>query len=337
MTNQVPEDAIAVVALEPYRVALQKVRVCAPNGQEVAVRVLHSWISNGTESSFLRGERIQGDTPRGPSDPLPFPHVPGYQKCGIVEYVGASVPDLKIGDEVFVSVSGIEGMFYETGGHVSPAVAHFSQVWKLPKGVSCLAACGLVLTQVGYNCGACAPVADGDAAVVIGDGLVGHWTAQTLKSRGARVAMIGRHEERLARFQTRDNDLRLLEKSDTTGKLRDWASDGIAIVVDTVGSIAAMERLYPLLVHGAHLVSAGFYGDQGEIDIQRLRERELTLHAPAGWTRERIDATLELLARGELQTEPLITHRFPIGECERAYDLILSRSAPVLGVVLDWE
>ena len=39
----------------------------------------------------------------------------------------------------------------------------------------------------GYNCGTRAPLAPGEAAVVIGDGLVGHWAAQTLAWCGAAV------------------------------------------------------------------------------------------------------------------------------------------------------
>jgi 2-desacetyl-2-hydroxyethyl bacteriochlorophyllide A dehydrogenase len=325
------------VALAPNRISLETVQVPAPGDEDVVVRVTHSWISNGTESSFIRGERIQGDTPRREDDPSPFPHVPGYQKCGVIEHVGAAVPNLKIGDAVFVSISGVEGMFYDHGGHVSPAVAHHSQVWKLPPHVSLLAASGLILTQVGFNCGDRAPLAAGAAAIVIGDGLVGHWTAQTLRHRGARVAIVGRHEERLQKFKTQGGDLCLVQADDTVCQLRDWAPKGVEVVVDTVGSIASLEAMMELVQPGKHLVSAGFYGTQGAIDIQQMRARELTLHAPAGWARERMDDTLRLLAAGALETEPLITHRFPIQECSAAYDLILQRREPVLGVVFDWE
>jgi len=116
-----------------------------------------------------------------------------------------------------------------------------------------------------------------------------------------------------------------------------WAPDGVAIVVDTVGSVPAIESLYPHMVHNGHVVSAGFYGPHGQIDIQQLRARELTLHAPAGWNRERMGATLAMLASGELQTKALITHRFPAAECAAAFELVLKRGEPVLGVVLDWD
>src|SRR5436190_13915711 len=111
-------QAHAAVALAPRHVAFQPVTVPDPGPDDVVVRVRHSWISNGTEGSFVRGERIGGDTPRLESDPLPFPHVPGYQKVGVVEAVGGNVDDLRVGETVFATVSVVEGMFYSTGGHV---------------------------------------------------------------------------------------------------------------------------------------------------------------------------------------------------------------------------
>src|SRR5690349_23341814 len=114
--------ALAVVAVKPWQVQFREVEVPDPGPEDVVVRVLHSWISNGTEGSFIRGERIGGDTPRRASDPLPFPHVPGYQKVGTVEWVGGAVDGFRPGERVFASVSRVEGMFYPTGGHVSPAV-----------------------------------------------------------------------------------------------------------------------------------------------------------------------------------------------------------------------
>src|SRR5437763_17034084 len=112
-------QAHAAVAVAPNQVAYQSVEVPEPSTEDVVVRVTHSWISNGTEGSFVRGERIAGDTPRAETDPLPFPHVPGYQKVGIVERVGEKVTDLTPGETVFATVSRVERMFYGTGGHVS--------------------------------------------------------------------------------------------------------------------------------------------------------------------------------------------------------------------------
>lgn len=330
--------AHAAVAVEPWRVEWREIAVPDPGPDDVVVAVTHSWISNGTEGSFVRGERIAGDTPRSETDPLPFPHVPGYQKVGVVQWVGGNVRHVSVGDVVFATVSRVSGMFYDHGGHVSPAVTHGSQVWKLPDGADPVAFAGLVLTQVGYNVGVRPSVSAGDAAVVIGDGMVGHWSAQTLQSRGARVMMLGRHDERLSLFALRAGDavLNISEDPDWPDHVRRWAADGVQVVADTVGSIATIESLLPLMRHEGHISSAGFYGHGGRIDIQMLRNREITLHAPAGWSKQRMDATLAMVNDGTLQTTHLISHRLPAQEAAHAFDLILHRREPVLGVVLDW-
>lgn len=331
-------QARAVVATAAGRVAYQGVTVPEPGPEDVVLRITHSWISNGTEGSFVRGERIAGDTPRADTDPLPFPHVPGYQKVGVVEWVGGAAPNLSVGETVFATMSRVEGMFYAAGGHISPAVTHHSQVWKLPAGLDPVAVSGLVLTQVGYNVGIRPQIGVGDAAIVLGDGMVGHWAAQTLQFRGARVLLAGKHDERLAKWKTRPGDRIVnITRENLLDAAKEWAAARVQVLADTVGAVPTVESLFPVMRHNSHLVSAGFCGPNGRIDIQKMRNYEMTLHTPAGWAKDRMDATLELLNQGVLQTLPLITHRFPVAQAAEAFDLILSRQEPVLGVVLDWE
>jgi len=330
--------ARAVVATGPRVVEVRDIEVPEPGDEDVVLRVRHSWISNGTEGSFVRGERIAGDTPWREGDPSPFPIVPGYQKVGVVERLGSAVTDLSVGQSVFATVSATPGMFQASGGHVSPAVTHRSQIWPLPADVDPVAVSGLVLTQVGYNCGMRPAIGPGDAAVVIGDGMVGHWAAQTLVHRGARVMLLGRHAERLALFEARSSDRCVnVTGEDPLEIAHDWAPEGIQAVIDTVGSVPAIALWYDQLRRFGHVVSAGFHGTAGQLDIQDLRNKELSLHTPAGWTKERMDATLDLVARGVIQTKHLITDHFPVEDAADAFDLILRRPRPVLGVILDWE
>ncbi|MBO7745851.1 zinc-binding dehydrogenase [Paenibacillus sp. MWE-103] len=329
--------AEAVVFEDRMRAAFREVEVPEPGERDVVIEVAHSWISIGTESSFFRGERISGEVPYRPGDPWPFPHVAGYQKVGTAVRVGGAVTHVRPGDRVFATVSRIGGLFFDFGGHVNPAVTDGSQVWKLPDAdVPDVAYSGAVLTQVGYNCGSRPPVERGDIAVVVGDGLVGHWAAQTLHRRGADVRMLGRRPGRL----------RLAEEGGyaaaLNGRLLDPAAElaragGIAVVVDTVGSLETFRRLQPLLRRDGHLVSAGFLGEDGAIDIQTLRAQEITLHTPSGWTQPRMDATIRGIAEGWLRTLPLVTHRFPARDAVRAWELIAAPGSPCLGVVLDWQ
>ncbi len=330
-------QANAVVFTAPNTVEYRPITCPDPGLKDAVVRVTHSWISNGTEGSFLRGERIAGDTPYQAGDPWPFPIVAGYQKIGVVEWVGAEITDLTVGETVFAALGKVEEMFSPWGGQVSHSVSPRDQIWKLPAGGDPLAYAGLVLTQVGYNCGIRAGIGIGEGAVVIGDGMVGQWAAQTLARRGASVALIGRHAQRLQRFGAGpDRHLINEREADWTAIVRQLFPAGVQVAVDTVGSVPAVEQVMPLMKRYGHIISAGFYGTDDRIALQPLRNRELSVDLVSGWSKERMDATLQLIAAGHLQTMPLITHRFPVAQAAAAWRLIEEKTEPVLGVILDW-
>ncbi len=112
---------------------------------------------------------------------------------------------------------------------------------------------------------------------------------------------------------------------------------GIQMGVDTVGNMQLLNDLFGVMQRDGHLVSAGFYGTEDQIAVQPLRYKELSIHLPSGATRPRMDKTIDLIAAGNLQTLPLVTHHFPAHQAAVAWRLIQSKSEPVLGVILDWE
>jgi 2-desacetyl-2-hydroxyethyl bacteriochlorophyllide A dehydrogenase len=327
----------AVVFPRANQVQIQTVNCPDPGPDDVVVRITHSWISNGTEGSYLRGERIEGDTAYREGDPIPFPIVAGYQKIGVVEWVGAQIQDLSVGQIVFAALGQVNGMFEPHGGHVSPSVCKRNQIWKLPAGVDPIAFAGLVLTQVGYNCGTRFPLTPGERAVVLGDGMVGHWAAQTLAWRGVDVCMVGRHDWRLNLFETgAGKHVINSRQTDWVDAVRCLDSRPLSLVVDTVGSIQDVEASLCLIRHQGSIVSAGFYGTQDRLSLQPLRHGEKAVCMVAGWKQPRMDQTLALIASGALQTLPLITHRFAVDDAAKAWDLIKTKREPVLGVILEW-
>lgn len=327
----------AVVFTKKNQVEFLDVNCPEPGPEDLVIDVEHSWISNGTEGSFLRGERTAGDTAWRPGEPEPFPIVAGYQKTGKVTAVGSAVSGFSEGDRVFAVMSKLDGLFADYGGHVSPSVCHQSFVHKLPDGADAVACSGAVLTQVGYNCGTRPRLSPGQVAVVIGDGLVGQWAGQALKQRGARVIMTGRHEYRLDMFRRGDwGETVLVKEGVGVGEVGEVLKDPVDVLVDTVGDIGFYDEWLPSIQHGGTIVSAGFYGTADLLPIQRYRFKEVSFDLVAGITRERVDETLRWICDRRLDTLGLITHRFPAAEASKAWSLIANKSEPVLGVVLDW-
>jgi L-iditol 2-dehydrogenase len=151
------------------------------------------------------------------------------------------------------------------------------------------------------------------------------------------VVLIGHHEDRLRRFEggTLQHCLNA-KQTPAADAVRDLLLEGIQVLVDTVGSIEAVEELLPLMQRHGHIVSAGFYGTEDRFALQPARRGELSVDLVSGWSRPRMDHTRALIAVGYLQTLPLITHRFPVQQAAEAWKLIASKREPVLGVILEW-
>lgn len=330
----------AVVFTARNQVEYREIESPESGTEDVVIELQHSWISNGTEGSFLRGERVSGDVAWRPGDPEPFPMVAGYQKVGRVLSVGASVTRFKKGDWVFSSMSRVCGMFdNQFAGHVSPSVCDQGAVMPLPTGMDPVAFSGLVLTQVGYNCGSRPPVQPGQVALVVGDGLVGQWAGQTLAARGAKVVMLGRHADRMARFAKYGTTIRA-EADNGVAAVRELGLGEVEVLVETSGSMTVMSDFLPMMRRNGHMVIAGFYPKATEVNLllalQQFRNYELSFDLVSGATAARLEETMRWVADGRLDTLELISHRFPVEQAAGAWALIESKREPVLGVVLDW-
>lgn len=198
----------------------------------------------------------------------------------------------------------------------------------------------------------------GEHAVVIGLGLIGLLAAQILAATGCRVVGVDPNEKRRALA----SDLAVPVITHPDG-----AVDSVRAVTggrsaDVILVTASSADSAPLALGGevardrAKVVVVGATG----LNVSRrlFYEKELSLvisrsygpgrydanfeergqDYPIGyvrWTeRENMRAFLELVAGGRVRVTPLITHRVPIAEAERAYELLEDPNA--LGVVLQY-
>jgi 3-hydroxyethyl bacteriochlorophyllide a dehydrogenase len=248
---------------------------------------------------------------------------------------------LKPGDRVFSrnckSPKGWKGTWW--GGHTGYHVAHYQSVIKLPDGVSTQEASFLLLAQVGFN-GAIRPrVIPGDAAVVIGDGLVGQYAAQVLKYRGAYVIMTGLMQDRLklASLYSADEVINA-GKRDIRQYIKEKYPEGVSLVVETASKLDLIRTAIDLIKRNGQVVLNGYY-PQGEnlINYHWLRDKETTIYCPNSRTRERLELTLDLIEQGYMQVKGLITHEFDITKAPDAYTNLLDNSAHFLGMVFNWK
>ncbi|NLF02284.1 MAG: zinc-binding alcohol dehydrogenase [Anaerolineales bacterium] len=327
----------AIIFPEPRRVTVGEVPLPPLMATDVLIEIEYTAISPGTERWCFTDRLTTPD-----QDHLAFPHVPGYQAAGVVREAGSQVKDLAPGDQVFSrncrAPHDWGGSWW--GGHVGWHVADCQQVIQLPEAVSTYEAASLLLAQVGYN-GASKPhIAPGDVAVVIGAGLVGQYAAQVLRHRGAHVVVTDLVDWRLqAATRCGADDVFNSAQGDLRAYVRERWPQGVDIVLETASSARTVRLATELLRYGGQLVLNGFYPapDESRLDWHWLRTKELIAYFPNSRNRTRLQATLDLIAEGSLDTRSLVTHEFALAQAPEAYALLLEPQANFLGIVLDWR
>ena len=175
--------------------------------------------------------------------------------------------------------------------------------------------------------------------VVYGDGLIGQCAAQAARARGARVILVGHRAERLelAAAHSADAVVNGHDREVVEAVRHAAGSEHVTAVLDSVQTEQAQRQYTPLLARAeGQIVYCGFTPGTAWADMALLQQRELTAHFVSGWTRPRMEATLDLMARGQLSLEPLITHLVPAARAPEMYRMIAVKTEPFLGITLDW-
>lgn len=323
---------LAVVFTGPDQVSVRTIDMPDPKAGEVQIRTEYSTISAGTEGWVLQDLFTWSRTK--------YPCVPGYQRTGVVLAVGEGVKSCAPGDRVMATVGSWSGEvvpFWGSHAHVANTAA--SEVYRLPNGTDPIDASCAVVAQVGYNAASRPLLEPGDWVVVYGDGMIGQCGAQVARARGAHVILVGHRAVRLEAARTWCADAVVNGSCEpVVDRIREIVgSQYVRTIVDTIQREPVQREYIDLLEIGhGQVVYSGFTPGAVWADMALLQQRELTAHFVSGWTRPRMEATLQLMADQKLRVRPLITHQRPADQAPALYRMIREKSEPFLGVTIDW-
>lgn len=280
----------------------------------------------------------------------------GYSAAGIVMGVGDDVAEFQVGDRVACAGAGF---------------ASHAEVLSVPKNL-----CVRLPMNVGFEAGAFGTLGAialqglrlaeptlGEYVVVIGLGLIGQLTVQLLRANGCRVFGIDVDQTKISLAQQLGADDGSTAGHDTAERVMNWTRGRGA---DAVLITAATSSNEPVELAGeisrlkGRVVAVGLVGLGVPRDFYYRKELTLKISMSYGpgrydpqyeerghdypfayvrWTEGRnIEAFLEMVASGQIKLEPLITHRFPIEESERAYQLITGAAKErYLAVILHYN
>ena len=297
---------------------------------------------------------------------LDQPQSVGYSSSGWVIAVGDGISDISAGDRVACAGAGyavhaefacvprmLVAKFAEDAVDSSPVSYRVSYEEAAFGTVGAICMHGIRTAEVGL----------GDTVAVIGLGLLGQITVQLLKAAGCRVfgldpvpergdMAIGSGAETACSDPREFRDL-CFQKTGGAGV------DSVLITAETASSepvnlAAELARDRAIVVAvgtvGMDLQRKVYYAKELDFRISRSYGpgRYDTAYEQKGrdypigqvrWTETRnLEAFLQLIAEGKLNLRPLITHRFPMEQAARAYDLITgSRPEFFLGTLITYE
>ncbi|MGE0581157.1 MAG: bi-domain-containing oxidoreductase [Steroidobacteraceae bacterium] len=278
--------------------------------------------------------------------PLPM----GYCNVGVVSEVGDAVSGFAKGDRVA-----------SNGKHAEVVSAPVNLCAKVPDGVTDDEAAFTVVGAIGLQGVRLVQPTLGEVVVVTGLGLIGLITVQLLRAHGCRVLGLDFDARKLAlarQFGATVVDLARGEDPVAAAQAfsRGRGVDAVIVTAATRSSEPMHQaalmcrkrgRIVLVGVAGLELSRADFYEKELTFQVSCSygpgrydpAYEERGFDYPIGfvrWTEQRnFEAVLDMMAAGTLDVKPLISHRFDIGEAQRAYELISGQDAS-LGILLDY-
>lgn len=325
----------ALVCERPGHVALMEVPEPQPGPGEAVVRV-ESALTCGTDLKLIR---------RG-HPKVPFPTVLGHEYCGRVVRAGAGVP-FAVGERVVSGVSGACGECPDCRegrpNHCPTAFDHAvwgtwaeqvliparvvaSTLLRVPDELSSNAAALLdPLASVLRGLGRL-PDPSGRTVLVLGSGPIALMFTSLLFRRGAaRVLVAGRNAGRLAAHASLGAETLSMRES-LGPQVRDRSgSRGAELVVETTGAPEVAEEAPGLAARGGTVLLFAGLAREARLPVlaHRVHYDEVTLAGSFHYTPAEAREALDLLARGEIPTEHLVTGESPLA----GYAEVLTRIA----------
>jgi len=281
----------------------------------------------------------------------------GYSSAGEVIEVGEDVTEFSKGD--FVACAGVG-----YASHAEIISVPTNLVVKLKEGTNLKNAAYNTLGSIALQGIRQADLRLGETCAVIGLGLLGQLTCLMLQASGVRVIGIDINVNAVEIARKNCTDLAITRGANGIDEEIKKFSHGIG--VDSVIIAAATDSLDPINFAGSitrkkgkvvilGAIPTGFDRDpfwyRKELELKMscsygpgrydLNYEEKGIDYPAAyvrWTEKRnMEAFQQLLSDGKINIDYLSTHEISFEDAPKAYDMVINKSEPFLGIILKYD
>jgi threonine dehydrogenase-like Zn-dependent dehydrogenase len=265
-----------------------------------------------------------------------MPLILGHEFSGEVIEVGAGPTELTAGDRVVAGPSRryshpprsydrpLIGPF-ANGGLAEYALVSSDRLWKLPQTVSYAVGAMCEPLAIAMNAVQLSKILPGERSVVLGPGPIGLLTLLSLKASGIYVFVTGKgiddNRLQLALQLGADVTINVDKVNPELMISQSTRGAGVDTVYEATGFPPTIQQGLNMVKRGGKVVVIGIHPSFGSINLLDLvRGAKQILGSYSGpvsiWTRE-----FALLARGLIKPEPIISHKLPLTEAEKGFNL----------------
>lgn len=338
----------ALVLTEYKKLELQDVPIPEIGDNDVLIRVRACGICGSDAHGF------DGSTGRR----IP-PIIMGHEAAGEITKVGSAVRGWQQGDRVTFDstiycgtcaycrqglmnlcddrrVLGVSCEEYRQHGAFAEYVAVPQHIlYRLPDNLSYEQAALVEPVAVAFHAVSLTPIALNDTAVVVGAGMIGLLVIQTLRLAGCgTIIALDVDPARLEVARQFGADHAILSNQDAAGRVLEITGGrGADLALDAVGITASINTALTCLKKGGALTLIGNLAPNINLPLQLIVVRQITLRGSCASNGE-YAACLDMIARGAITVEPLISAVAPLQEGAAWFERLYNREGDLLKVIL---
>jgi len=307
------------------KVELGVAKVREPKPGEVLIRTEFSGVSVGTEMYGATGKSGIWGKP---------PFTPGYQGVGrIVSFGDPSLSNnLKVGQLV--------AFFTSAGTHQAFTVANIDRTHPVEETTLSRYAGLFVQPSVGANALNMAGINSGDKVLVVGQGLIGQFTAALARQRGAYVVTTELSQERIAISKKYCAD-QVFDTSvqgawDEIGR---GFPDGFDVVIESSGYLPVVEDSLRCVKFEGVMVFEGYHVGEMKFDYNLAHRRQIRAVFPfdTGDTPSR-ESVIRQITSGSLPVAPHVSHECNWKDSAELYSQLFTPAKDSInGILFDWR
>ena len=288
------------------------------------------------------------------------PLIMGHEAAGVITKLGPSVEGFSIGDRVTFDstvscgecqycragqinlcdnrmVLGVScGEFRRHGAFAQYVSVPQNILYKIPEGLAFEHAAMIEAVSIAVHAANRTPVSLGDTAVVVGSGMIGLLVIQAIRLAGcAKVIAVDLDEDRLSLAKELGADVTLNPNSvDVVEEVKKLTNgQGADASIEVVGATVTIETAIQATRKGGSITLVGNLAPKVEIPLQAIVTRELSVYGSCASNGE-YPACIDLLERGDIQVEQLITAKASLDEGPGYFDRLYNGEPGAMKVII---